>query len=79
MKHIKRIILIFILVVIGYFLLALSLSLISTNPKSFNCTDKKEIFISTNGVHLDIIIAKKDLPTKVQQELNLHSNLNYMG
>jgi len=77
MKHIKRIILIFILVVIAYFSLALALSIISTNPKTFNCTNKKKIFISTNGIHLDIIIAKKDLPIKIQQELELHSNVNY--
>jgi len=77
LSPLKRIFLIFILIVAVYFISVLMLSLISTNPKVFSCSNKKEIFISTNGIHLDIIIEKKDIPTKIQQNLKLGPYTNY--
>ena len=39
----------------------------------------KEIFISTNGIHLNIIIPKEHLKGRIQQELQLQEYTNYVS
>ena len=54
-----------------YFLLALILSLAKTHPPEQDCTSKYEIFITSNGVHLDIVIPIVFLEPGVRQKLEL--------
>ncbi len=64
MKIIKKIfkwILYFVLIPITYIIVSLILSVITIDRKIYNQVLDKKIYLSTNGVHLNIIIAKNDL------------------
>lgn len=54
-KYLIRTALVTILVILVYFIFALILSVVGTNPKKQTCETKNEIYVATNGVHLDII------------------------
>lgn len=60
-------------------LIALILSLISTNPEKLQCEENKPIFISTNSVHLDIIIPKEDLKGDIDQALQIDEEVKYVS
>lgn len=54
-------ILYFLLIPISYILVSLILGAITIDRKVDHKVSDKSIFLSTNGVHLDIVIAKQDL------------------
>jgi len=78
-KYLKRTLMLIATLVIGYFIVAVILSIISTNPKNTACEQPNQIFVSTNGVHLDIIISKEDLPENFQQQLALKSYTQFVS
>ena len=78
-KYSKKIILSLVTIIGGYLLIALILSIVSTNPEKINCEIDKSIFISTNGVHLDIIISKEDLKGEIEQELEIGEHVKYVS
>jgi len=63
----------------GYFLIALLLSIISTTPEKLDCEKDKQIFVSTNGVHLDIIIPKEYLQSEIETALETVRYVNYVS
>jgi len=79
LKYFLRLVLLLFTVTIGYFVLALILSLISTSPKDIPCQKNNDIFVSTNGIHLDIILTKEKLPIEFQQNLALGNNVKYVA
>jgi len=52
--------------IVLYFIIGLILSIVPTNPSEVTCRDKQEVFISSNGIHLDIVV-----PTAILSEENL--------
>lgn len=78
-KYFKRITLSIVSVIGGYLLIALILSLISTNPEKLHCEEDKPIFISTNRVHLDIIIPKEYLIGDIEQALQIDDEVKYVS
>lgn len=78
-KYFTQIIVGLAILIIGYLLIALILSIISTNPEKLGCTKDKQIFISSNGVHLDIILSKEDLKGALPQELQIGENVKYVS
>lgn len=44
-----------------YFISALILSVLKTPPPKLNCLAENEIFITTNGIHVDIILPKENI------------------
>ena len=59
----KRIIF-FVFGIIGFYLFsALALSIIPTQPQTFQSPKSHTIYLITIGIHLDFVIEKKDLPT----------------
>jgi len=64
MKIIKKITLFLIFVIaipITYLIVSLLLTLITVNSKDIEVDNTEFIYLSTNGVHLDIILEKKDI------------------
>lgn len=55
------------------------LSSITTDPILFECTDKNEIYISTNGIHLDFVIPKQDLPNNLIQAVHAEDQAEYLA
>ena len=78
-KYLTRILLLFFILLISYFVIAFVLSILSTNLKKIDCNKSAQIFVSTNGVHLDIIIPINKLPIAFQQELNLTKNIKFVS
>ncbi|MEM1327026.1 MAG: TIGR02117 family protein [Bacteroidota bacterium] len=60
-----------------YFTLATLLSLMSTHPIEMEGEQNYEIFVATNGVHLDLIILKSDLNKELSNALSLTSSTKY--
>ncbi len=78
-KYLLRFLLGMIFVVAVYFLLACLLSRFSTNPAEVKCDQKKEIFISTNGVHLDIVIPRKEIPENLAVGVKMKTGTEYLA
>ena len=78
-KYIKKIVSGIFILLLGYMIVAVILSFLTTNPKDLNCVEDMNIYISTNKVHLDIIIPKKTLSKKFLQELQLKESIKYVS
>ena len=55
------------------------LSIISTHPENLDCVENQEIFISSNGIHLDIVIPRKLLSKKLQEDLEIPKDVSYLS
>ncbi len=75
----KVIFLLFISLTALYFLFALILSLAKTHPPEQDCKDKNEVFISSNGVHLDIVIPVDLLEPDLRQNLEILPGTKYVS
>ncbi|MEM9921194.1 MAG: TIGR02117 family protein [Bacteroidota bacterium] len=62
-----------------YALLGLILSLWSVNPKKSACDETAEVFITTNGLHLDIIFPIATLEPSFLKMLELKSNVQFVA
>lgn len=69
----------FIALIIGYLLIGTALSLIGTRPEPVVCKDRKEIFLVSNGLHLDIVIPVDLLEKKFLEELDLPPRTRYLS
>ena len=79
LKYSLRTFLCIILITVGYLLLALILSVISTSPEKLTCEKDKSVFVTTNGVHLDIIIPEEDLNKEFKQALQIEEYVRYVA
>lgn len=62
-----------------YLFFAVLLSVLSTNPKSYNCSEKKTIYVSTNGLHSDFIIPKQYLNPKFLKAIKAKSSKKFVS
>ena len=74
-----KMILWFIFGIAGYLFAALVLSVIPTYPSNLNCSPDERIFVSSNGVHLDIIIPVEELHPELKRQLELPSGTKYVS
>ena len=82
MKMVKKIvkwIIAIILIPVVYFLVALILIFIPINDQEENSAGNKSIYLHSNGVHLNIIIAKNQLPSNLLDGLQFSENDNYFA
>lgn len=56
LKYITRTLFGFLAFILAYGLIAFLLSLLSTSPSDLDCLSTQNIYVSTNGVHLDLIV-----------------------
>ena len=78
-KYFLRLLVGIFIPIISYLLIGLVLSLISTNPDKIECTEKREIYIASNGIHLDIIIPKRWMKYNLVQELGIPHQANFVS
>ena len=82
-KRITKIFKIFLsilfLPIFAYLLLAILLSIIPTQTDELDCSKNKAIYLSPNGVHIDLFISKNDLPETLIEQFSLNENINYIG
>jgi len=80
LKRIFKFLLYFLAVPISYILLSFLLTFITINNNSDKAISKsKTIYLSTNGVHLDIIIPKKDIDATLLKDLVFYEPEQYLA
>lgn len=65
--------------IVVYLSLAIVFSLIATSPSTINCQADKEIYIVSNGVHLDLVIPKDLLTADLVTGLQLSEQERYVA
>ena len=66
-------------VIVVYISLAVAFSVIPSKPSATHCQAEKEIYIVSNGVHLDLIMPKDLLTTELQASLQLSEQTRYVA
>ncbi len=62
-----------------YFIAAIVFSVLKTHPPNLNCITDKEIFITTNGVHLDIILPLENVDREFLNKLEILPGTKYVA
>lgn len=65
--------------VVVYMLCAVSLSLIAIKSSSYDCTPKTRVYVSSNGVHVDLILNTFDLDPELYQRLRVDPSFRYIA
>jgi uncharacterized protein (TIGR02117 family) len=78
-KLLKIAAIILLSLIASYLFFALALSLLPAKPVKFDCLSDKVIYLTTNGVHLDIIIPVENVEDDLLQKLNITNNAGYLG
>jgi uncharacterized protein (TIGR02117 family) len=78
-KRILKWFIYFLLIPISYFVLSLFFTFITIDRKVENTISDKTIFISTNGVHLDIVLPKESIDSTLLYGLHLKGNEKYLS
>jgi uncharacterized protein (TIGR02117 family) len=65
--------------VILYFVAALVLSFMKTHPPKQDCLTDKEIYITTNGVHLDIVLPVENIEPEFLSQLEILPQTKYVS
>lgn len=79
LKWIYKSFLILLVIGISYFLIALLLTSITIERKHKNKVLDKSIFLSSNGVHLDLIIPKKHIKPDLLESIVKTENSKYLA
>jgi len=79
LKLTKRVLLFFLCFVTLYLLSAWICSNIATTPKDFNQEKNKTVFVSSNGIHTDIIIPIENIDEHTLNNLQLKPTTNYVA
>lgn len=65
--------------VLLFLTIAIVCSYIPISADTHSCNETKTIYLSTNGTHLDIILASEDIPLLFQQQLPIATKDNYLA
>lgn len=69
----------FLLIPICYLIISLLLTFITINREDSVIVNKKEIFLSTNGMHLEIIIPVNDLSIELKEDIEFTPDDKYVS
>ncbi|MDC8002789.1 TIGR02117 family protein [Aureisphaera galaxeae] len=78
-KKILKVLGYMIAVPVAYFLIALLLSTITVNKASSNSEGTDIVYLSTNGVHLDIVIPRESLSENLSRDLRFLEDDQYVA
>ena len=79
LKFLKTLLSFIISAIAVYFVLALVLSLFKTHPQKQLCSPIHETFVSTNGVHLDIVLHIENIDEEFLYNLEVLPGTNYVS
>ncbi|UII24405.1 TIGR02117 family protein [Fulvivirga maritima] len=68
-----------LLIPVAYLIIALVLTLTTVNSGGQSENTKRTIYLSTNGVHLDVILSKEDVNAMVLKDLRYYKKENYLS
>lgn len=75
----KQAILLIIGTTAGYLIIAILFSILPTHPPELHCTADKEIFITTNGIHLDFVLPVENIHPEFVRKLNLPAGTTFVS
>lgn len=78
-KYVKRTIAGIFLVIFAYLLVAVILSVVPTNPRPVTCPEKAEIFVTTNGIHLALILPRELLDETFRGQLKVPGEVKFVS
>lgn len=78
-KLLKRILLFLFSLIAIYFLSALILSLVKTHPPGQECFNQTEIFITSNGIHIDIVLPVEEIEPGFLETLEIRADTKYVA
>lgn len=78
-KLIAQFLLGLLMMLLLYFLLAFLFSIISTGTEPSNCPQTEEIYLSSNGIHLDIIFENNELLDSLSSQLASFERAKYIA
>lgn len=79
-KTLLIIIVVIVVLFLNYLLFAWFLSTLTTTPNPPSCRGQEEhFFVSSNGVHVDIVLPVKALDKEFVEQLNLQEGTTYVG
>ena len=78
-KLLKQFFIFLISAVILYFVAALILSFLKTHPPKTDCLAENEIYITTNGVHLDIVLPVENVKPELLNQLEILPGTKYVS
>lgn len=79
LKGIRYVLFVLVLAIGVYMLTAVVLSLSKTRPETLSSEPKVDLFIGSNGVHLDIIVEVKQLDRAFAQQLQIPAGTKYVA
>jgi uncharacterized protein (TIGR02117 family) len=78
-KVVKILLMAIFFLIISYLFFALLLSFLSTHPPREVCNSSKKIFITTNGIHLDIVIPVAELEPEFVKNIDIYKDTKYVS
>ncbi len=78
-KYITKTILGFLAFILTYSLMAFLLSLLSNSPPDVDCDSTPNIYVSTNGVHLDLIVPVEFIKEAKWEGIELPSDTRFVA
>lgn len=79
LKYTLILIVLCIIFVVNYLFFAWFLSLMTTTPPAHNCAEKQTIYVSSNGVHTDLIFHKNTLDADFAAQLQPVEGADYIA
>ena len=68
-----------LLPILFFLILALILSIIPTSPKNIQCNNPQSIYLSTNGIHVDIILPITKVDSLIVQSLPTNPKVQFIA
>ena len=78
-KYLLIFVIVFVVFVLGYLFFAWLLSYFTTHPKKVSCANKKTVYASSNGVHMDLIMHRDLIDADFLAQLNNIEGREYIA
>jgi uncharacterized protein (TIGR02117 family) len=79
LRFFKQTLIFIIIIIVIYAVTALILSVLKTHPPKLNCSAEIEIFITTNGIHLDIVLPIENIESSFLKKLEILPGTKYVA
>lgn len=68
-----------LVVLIAYVFVGIILSIIGTSPDKIDCEERREVYVGTNGVHLDLIFPVESMDENLVEKFELPLHVKYVA
>ena len=80
LKYLRKGLLALVILITTYFLVSVILSYIPVNTSiDVKCSTTEKVFLSSNGVHVDIVIPMQQLSDELKTQLRIPINIKYVA